>query len=98
VVNGVDSRLPAGRSGVEAPARKAAAAAFIHMIHRRVGRELPGPEHASAPDSAAAAAQPAPPGEFLSDELESDCARFLEHAKELARRRAEVLGEADARL
>jgi hypothetical protein len=62
-----------------------------------VGRELSGPEHASAQDSASAAAQSAPPGEFLSNELESDCARFLEHAKELARRRAEMLAEPNAR-
>jgi hypothetical protein len=68
------------------------------MIHRRVGREVSGPEYAPAQDSASAAAQYVPPGEFLSNELESDCARFLEHAKELARRRAEVLAEPNARL
>lgn len=37
------------------------------------------------------AAESGPPGEFLSHELESDCARFLENAKQLALRRAEVL-------
>lgn len=32
----------------------------------------------------------APPGEFLSADFESDCARFLAEAKERARRRAEA--------
>ena len=32
-------------------------------------------------------AQAAPPGHFLSDELESDCARFLEDVRTLVRRR-----------
>ena len=35
-------------------------------------------------------AQPAPPGHFLSDELESDCARFLEDVRMLVRRREEA--------
>ena len=36
-----------------------------------------------------AAEQPgsSPPGHFLSDELESDCARFLEEVRTLVRRR-----------
>jgi hypothetical protein len=32
-------------------------------------------------------AEPAPPGHFLSHELESDCARFLEDVRALVRRR-----------
>jgi hypothetical protein len=32
-------------------------------------------------------AQAAPPGHFLSHELESDCARFLEDVRALVRRR-----------
>jgi len=32
-----------------------------------------------------------PPGHFVSAELESDCARFIEHVRELARKRAEAL-------
>ena len=38
-------------------------------------------------------AQPAPPGHFLTPELESDCARFLEEVKKLARRRAQAASE-----
>ena len=49
-------------------------------------------------DSASGALRIGPPGEFLSHELESDCARFLEHAKQLAERRAEALAAPGARL
>jgi len=31
-----------------------------------------------------------PPGQFVSDELQSDCCRFLEEIKEVVRRRAEA--------
>jgi hypothetical protein len=31
-----------------------------------------------------------PPGQFVSDEHEADCLRFLEQVKELARRRREA--------
>ena len=31
-----------------------------------------------------------PPGQFVSDEHEADCLRFLEQVKELARRRHEA--------
>ncbi len=31
-----------------------------------------------------------PPGQFVSDEHEADCLRFLEEVKELARRRDEA--------
>jgi hypothetical protein len=34
--------------------------------------------------------RPTPPGEFVSDEHEADCLRFLEQVKELARRRHEA--------
>ena len=37
-------------------------------------------------------AQSAPPGHFLSDELESDCARFLEDVRTLVRRREQEAG------
>ncbi|MGH3093650.1 MAG: hypothetical protein ACRDOG_15175 [Gaiellaceae bacterium] len=59
---------------------------------------MAGPDEPSAQDAGSPAAQSGPPGEFLSRELESDCARFLEQAKELARRRAEALAAPDARL
>ena len=52
---------------------------------------MPDPERPSAQDSGAMAVESGPPGEFLSHELESDCARFLENAKQLALRRAEAL-------
>jgi hypothetical protein len=59
---------------------------------------LGGPEQPSVQDSASGALRVGPPGEFLSHELESDCARFLEHAKQLAERRAEALAAPGARL
>ena len=43
-------------------------------------------------------ANPAPPGHFLSDQLESDCARFLEDVRNLVRRREQDLARAGARL
>jgi hypothetical protein len=35
---------------------------------------------------------PAPPGHFLSRELESDCARFLEDVRTLVQRREQEAG------
>jgi hypothetical protein len=49
---------------------------------------------ASEHGSSAVSEQAVPPGHFLTPELESDCARFLEQVKELARRRAEAAAEA----
>jgi hypothetical protein len=40
--------------------------------------------------SEAAAQAQAPPGDFLSADFATDCARFLAEAKERARRRAEA--------
>ena len=34
--------------------------------------------------------QSAPPGQFVSDEHEADCSRFLEEVKEFVRRRNEA--------
>jgi hypothetical protein len=34
--------------------------------------------------------QQAPPGQFVSDEHEADCSRFLEEVKEFIRRRSEA--------
>ena len=34
--------------------------------------------------------QPAPPGQFVSDEHEADCSRFLREVKELLRHRSEA--------
>jgi hypothetical protein len=31
-----------------------------------------------------------PPGQFVSDELQSDCSRFLEETKDVVRRRSEA--------
>jgi hypothetical protein len=36
------------------------------------------------------AEQSAPPGQFISDEHEADCSRFLEEVKEFVRRRHEA--------
>jgi hypothetical protein len=54
-----------------------------------VGRNVTGPgelEHPTASEQAEAV----PPGHFLSRELESDCARFLEDVRALVRRREEL--------
>jgi hypothetical protein len=40
----------------------------------------------------------APPGHFLSDQLESDCARFLEDVRNLVRRREQDLARPGDRL
>jgi hypothetical protein len=37
-----------------------------------------------------AESQQAPPGQFISDEHEADCSRFLEEVKEFVRRRREA--------
>jgi hypothetical protein len=43
-------------------------------------------------------AQEPPPGQFVSDELQSDCSRFLEEIKNVVRRRSEAgLGRDPAR-
>ncbi len=41
------------------------------------------PESKSKPDER-------PPGQFVTDELASDCSRFLEEVKDVVRRRAEA--------
>jgi hypothetical protein len=43
--------------------------------------------HELEPQQASDQGQSAPPGHFLSVELESDCARFLEDVRNLVRRR-----------
>jgi hypothetical protein len=35
-------------------------------------------------------AEELPPGQFVSDELQSDCSRFLEETKNVVRRRTEA--------
>ena len=61
------------------------------MIHSEVGRNVTGPGERERPP-AAEQALVAPPGHFLSDELESDCARFLEDVRTLVRRREQEAG------
>jgi hypothetical protein len=34
--------------------------------------------------------EPAPPGDFVTHELQSDCLRFLEEIKDVVRRRSEA--------
>jgi hypothetical protein len=72
-------------------------AAVIHRIHSEVGSTVVGPDdsqHSPAQEQVTTA----PPGHFLSDELESDCARFLEDVRNLVRRREQDLARAGARL
>jgi hypothetical protein len=59
---------------------------------------LSGPEQASEYRSVASSSQLPPPGQFLTPELESDCARFLQEVKDLARRRAEATAVQPARI
>jgi hypothetical protein len=49
------------------------------------------PEPAQERDLRDEGAGTAPPGHFVSAELESDCARFIEQARELARKRAQAV-------
>jgi hypothetical protein len=49
-----------------------------------------GPEDRERPHAGEVEASPTPPGDFLSPELESDCARFLEEVRNLVRRREQV--------
>jgi hypothetical protein len=58
------------------------------MIHKQVGRKVSGPN--VAPEQDRRQSRPAPPGHFLSSELESDCARFLDELRARLRRRAEA--------
>jgi hypothetical protein len=50
---------------------------------------LPRPE-AGTPQAEPNGEQQAPPGQFISDEHEADCSRFLEEVKEFVRRRHEA--------
>jgi hypothetical protein len=69
----------------------------IHSIHRQVGRNVTGPDDRERPQNAEQA-QVCPPGHFLSAELQSDCARFLEDVHTLVRRREQEVARLDARL
>jgi hypothetical protein len=46
-----------------------------------------GPEEREQPRGPEQSSGPPPPGHFLSQELESDCARFLEQVRTLVARR-----------
>lgn len=59
------------------------------MIHSEVGRNVTGPGERERPP-ADEQVTTTPPGQFLSQELESDCARFLEDVRTLVRRREQV--------
>ena len=50
----------------------------------------PGNQAESAPDH-----EPAPPGEFVSNELRDDCARFLDELRSQLHRRDESRREAE---
>ena len=71
--------------------------AVIHKIHSEVGSTVAGPDE-SQRAHAQEQVTPAPPGHFLSDQLESDYARFLEDVRNLVRRREQDLARAGARL
>ena len=50
------------------------------MPRRDAGESQPDPNRENQP----------PPGQFVSDEHEADCSRFLEEVKEFIRRRSEA--------
>jgi hypothetical protein len=54
-------------------------------------------KHPQTPDKSAKSARK-PPGQFISDELEAETARFIEEVKGLARRRKELAARAKAGL
>jgi hypothetical protein len=58
---------------------------------------MAGPDDHERPQNADQA-QAAPPGHFLSAELQSDCARFLEDVHTLVRRREQEAARLNARL
>jgi hypothetical protein len=51
---------------------------------------MTGPEKAREAGKNESEGRSTPPGDFLSADFESDCARFIDEAKERARRRAEA--------
>lgn len=57
---------------------------------------MAGPEERELQAVSEEASQP-PPGHFLSRELESDCARFLEDVRTLVRRREQEVARLGAR-
>jgi hypothetical protein len=69
----------------------------IHRIHKQVGRNVTGPDDHEGPQNAEPG-QTAPPGHFLSADLQSDCARFLEDVHTLVRRREQEAARLGARL
>jgi hypothetical protein len=62
-----------------------------------VGRNVTGPRELEFPP-ASEQVSTAPPGHFLSHELESDCARFLEDVRSLVRHREQAAAAAAAGL
>jgi hypothetical protein len=63
----------------------------IHRIHRNGGILLDGPEPTGQSQGPEREALPLPPGEFVSADLQSDCARFLADL----RRRADLTAEVE---
>jgi len=61
----------------------------IHRIHRNGGTLLDGPERIAKNHIPEREALPLPPGEFVSADHQSDCARFLAEL----RRRADLTVE-----
>ncbi|HEU4450516.1 MAG TPA: hypothetical protein VFR63_11135 [Gaiellaceae bacterium] len=59
---------------------------------------MAGPDEREYLQAAADGAQVPPPGHFLSAELESDCARFLEDVRTLVRRREQEAVRSSQRL
>lgn len=58
---------------------------------------MTGPDDRERPQNAEQV-QGGPPGHFLSADLQSDCARFLEDVRNLVRRREQEIARIDARI
>jgi hypothetical protein len=71
--------------------RWAAQVRDIHRIHRNGGTFLDGPEPIADSQAPEGQALPTPPGDFVSADHQSDCARFLAEL----RRRADLTADVE---
>jgi hypothetical protein len=81
------SRLAAAYDGSVGPSPRARGA-LDRANFKGGGEPLRGNNGQAQPDPKRD--QPAPPGQFVSDEHEADCSRFLREVKELLRHRYEA--------
>ena len=83
--NGLDSRLEASTICC-GPSPQGAGASF----GKQQGVEETLPRQDAGGSQPEQKEEQSPPGQFVSDEHEADCSRFLEEVKEFVRRRSEA--------